>query len=116
MKKLMLGFVFCMSVGVVGVSAQTQPSPPPGQQSPPIVHLPRDQTWRNVMDMRIAEEKSGVSAHEERGLGRQERQRLRRAQRLSSMINDGRCRDAYQLALEDGDRDMAQRIATVCAQ
>ncbi|WP_292082425.1 MULTISPECIES: hypothetical protein [unclassified Brevundimonas] len=116
MRHSALGFLICMSVGVVGASAQTQDPPaqplPLPPQSPPVVRTIPDPNWRNVMEMRISEWEIGVRGNRE--AVRHERQKFRRAQRLARMVNDGRCHDAFKQALLEEDRDMAQRIADVC--
>jgi hypothetical protein len=118
MKHSALGFLICMSLGVVGASAQTQEPPaqplPLPPQSPPVVRVIPDPNWPNVMDMRIAEWEIGASARGNREAIGLERQKFRRAQRLAKMVNGGRCHDAFRQAVHEGDREMALSIAAVC--
>lgn len=41
--------------------------------------------------------------------------RMSRAERLAAMINDGKCAEARQIAVDEGDRRLANRIAQLCS-
>lgn len=41
-------------------------------------------------------------------------QRAERADRLVALVNAGQCGTAYQTAIDENDREMAQRIREVC--
>lgn len=41
--------------------------------------------------------------------------RMSRAERLAEMINQGKCLEASQVAIDEGDRRLARRISQLCS-
>ena len=41
--------------------------------------------------------------------------RMSRAERLAELVNEGKCEEARQIAIDEGDRRLARRITQLCS-
>jgi len=95
-----------------GTAAQQTPQPPPqpNSQMPPPVDRPgaferQSQFEAGVWQNSLTQQATVITSPA----------RLSRAERLAAMINEGKCAEAYQVALDEGDRRVARRINQICS-
>jgi hypothetical protein len=93
-----------------GTAAQQTPQPPPSSQTRTPIDRPgafeqQSQFEAGVWQNSLTQQATVITSPA----------RLSRAERLAAMINEGKCEEAYQLALDEGDRRVARRISQICS-
>jgi hypothetical protein len=88
----------------------------PAARMPPTHHLDRgfneSQTrlyWQEVSAATRAQKRSEGEA-----LKAASPERVARAERVAALLNEGKCKDAAMYALDQGDNEMAAKVANVC--
>lgn len=114
MKIAFVGVALSVLVGGPALAQSNLPQP----ERPQIVRPVRPQFGYDRID-NVAMDRVRLSESELRNWPtsnerRERRQRMERAGRLADLVNQGRCHDAHSVALSEGDRAMANRIASVC--
>ena len=108
-RPLLLALAACTAAAVFApVSAEA------GQQSPALrYNSPLDTTRINGIE-RMNQVTSEAERQQMTRRAGTAAQRAERAERLSALVNAGQCRTAYETAVAEHDRSMAQRIGQVC--
>ncbi len=87
--------------------AQTAPPPPILRPTPPPRPVDSYLTFNAALLESMRTSGEALSAQDNR-------ERWRRAERLAELVNNGQCKTAHRIALEEGDEVMAARIVTAC--
>jgi len=88
----------------------------PAARMPPTYYIDRgfneSQTrlyWKEVSDAARAQKQI-----EGEVLKTASPERIARAERVAALLNEGKCKDAAMYALDQGDKEMAAKVANVC--
>jgi hypothetical protein len=65
----------------------------------------REQAAEAARKQKIAEKEALAAATPDR---------IARAERVAALLNEGKCKDAAMYALDQGDKEMAAKVANVC--
>jgi len=84
---------------------------------PPMTARP--ETGVYDMQSRIYREEAAEAARkqkiaEQKALAESPPDRIARAERVAALLNEGKCKDAAMYALDQGDKEMAAKVANVC--
>ncbi len=105
--------VIAIAIAMAGVLIPANPAAAQfARATPPPIGNPmglndleraRQQSYRNEPNSVIARQRAEA-----------ERIQMDRAERLATLVNEGKCGEAHQIALAERDVRMANRIAQVC--
>ena len=62
----------------------------------------------------MAEQARKQKIAEQQALKNSAPERVARAEKVSALLNQGKCMDAAKLALDEGDKEMAAKVANIC--
>lgn len=115
MKIAVVGVALGVLFGGPALAQSNSPQPEPPQIVRPVrPQFGYDPRIDNAEMDRVRLSKSELQNWPTSNERRERRQRMERAGRLADLVNQGRCHDAHSVALSEGDRAMANRIASVC--
>ncbi len=114
MQRLSCLIAAAVVVSAFPAAAQQPPPNPNGPPPPPQVRMLQDRAYQGMMPGMRAEYESFLDAATGNNLPAQPLARIDLANRVSTLIELGRCTDARNEAREAGDRQMALRARQMC--